>query len=268
MSAPTPTVSPELKVLMRKLRLGQLIDTLPERLALAKSHDLAHMEFLEQLFCDEVTRRDGDSAGRRAKAARLDPHMVLEAWDEEAKITYDRAVWSELVSMRFVEHARNAFILGPVGVGKTFMATALGHIACRRRISVHFERADKLHKRLKATRLDASFDVEMRKLIGVDLLIIDDFALTALDATETADIYELCVERHHVGATVLTSNRDPSEWLAVMADPLLAQSAVDRLKSAAWELIIEGESYRQHEKPVVGEEPRDSRPPRPRRRRV
>jgi DNA replication protein DnaC len=268
MSAPTPTVSPELKVLMRKLRLGQLIATLPERLALAKSHNLAHMEFLEQLFSDEVTRRDGDSAGRRAKAARLDPHMVLEAWDEEAKITYDRAVWSELISMRFVEQARNAFVLGPVGVGKTFLATALGHIACRRRISVHFERADKLHKRLKAARLDASFDVEMRKLIGVDLLIVDDFALTALDATETADMYELVVERHRTGATVLTSNRDPSEWLAVMADPLLAQSAVDRLKSAAWELIIEGESYRQHEKPLIGEDPTDPPPPRPRRRRV
>jgi DNA replication protein DnaC len=268
MTAQTPTVSPELKVLMRKLRLGQLLTTLPERLALAQSHNLTHVHFLEQLFSDEVTRRDGDSAGRRAKAARLDPHMVLEAWDEEAKVTYDRAVWSELISMRFVEQARNAFVLGPVGVGKTFLATALGHIACRRRISVHFERADKLHKRLKAARLDASFDVEMRKLIGVDLLIVDDFALTALDATETADIHELVVERHRTGATVLTSNRDPSEWLAVMADPLLAQSAVDRLKSAAWELIIEGESYRQHEKPVIGEEPTDPASPRPRRRRV
>ena len=214
MSAPTPTVSPELKVLMRKLSLGRLLDTLPERLALAKTHDLAHLEFLEQLFCDEVTRRDGDSAGRRAKAARLDPHMVLEAWDDEAKITYDRAVWSELVSMRFVEQARNAFILGPVGVGKTFMATALGHIACRRRISVHFERADKLHKRLKAARLDASFDVEMRKLIGVDLLDHRRLRPHRPRRQETADIYELCVERHHVGATVLTSNRDPSEWLA------------------------------------------------------
>ncbi len=118
-------------------------------------------------------------------------------------------------------------------------------------IGVHFERADKMLKRLKAARLDDSYDAEMRKLIGVDLLLIDDYALQPLDATETADIYEICVERHHQAATVLTSNRDPSEWLAQMADPLLAQSAVDRLKSAAWELVIEGESYRQHEKPTL-----------------
>ncbi len=264
MMTPAPTVDPELKVLMRRLKLGRLLDTLPERLALARQHDLTHTQFLEQLFSDEVQRRENASAGLRARAAKLDASMVLDAWDDTAAITYDRAVWAELVSMRFVDQARNAFILGPVGVGKTFLATALGHIACRRRISVHFERGDRLHKRLKAARLDASYDAEMRKLIGVDLLLIDDFALQPLDATETADFYEICVERHHHTATVLTSNRDPSEWLTVMADPMLAQSAVDRLKSAAWELVIEGESYRSHEKPSL---PTPAEPPAPATRR-
>jgi DNA replication protein DnaC len=234
---------------MRRLRLGQLLDTLPERVTLARQHNLGHVQFLEQIFSDEVQRRDATSAGVRARAAHLDPTMVLEAWDETAEVTYDKAIWSELVSLRFVEQAHNVLVLGPVGVGKTFLATALGHIACRRRIGVHFERADKLHKRLKAARLDASYDQEMRKLIGVELLVLDDFCLQPLDATETADVYELVIERHHRAATVLTSDRDPSEWLAMMADPLLAQSAVDRLKSAAWELVIEGSSYRQREKP-------------------
>lgn len=259
MSAPVPTVSPELKVLMRRLRLGRLLDTLPERLALARSHELTHLEFLEQLFSDEVTRRDAESAGVRARAAHLDPTMVLERWDETAEVTYDRAIWAELVSLRFVEQAHNALILGPVGVGKTFLATALGHIACRRRITVHFERADRLLKRLKAARLDASYEAEMRKLIAVELLLIDDFALHPLDSTETSDVYGLVIERHHRAATVLTSNRDPSEWLAMMADPLLAQSAVDRLKSAAWELVIEGESYRLREKPTLGKPPAQTR---------
>ena len=262
MSTPTPTVPPELKALMRRLRLGKLLVTLPERLALARTHDLGHLEFLEQLFSDEVTRRDTASAGVRARVAHLDPTMVLDAWDDTAAVSFDKGVWSELVSLRFVERANNALILGPVGVGKTFLATALGHIACRRRIKVHFERADRLLKRLKAARLDASYEAEMRRLISVDLLLIDDFALARLDATETSDIYNLVIERHRRTATVWTSNRDPSEWLAMMADPLLAQSAVDRIKSAAWELVIEGESYRQREKPTLGEPPEPARPRR------
>ena len=245
---------------MRRLKLGQLLDTLPERLALARSHELSHIEFFEQLFSDEVQRRDAASAGLRARAANLDPPHGARGLGRGAKVTYDRAVWSELVSMRFVDQARNAFILGPVGVGKTFMATALGHIACRRRISVHFERADRLHKRLKAARLDASYDQEMRKLIGVDLLVIDDFALQPLDCYRDGRHLRALRGATPPKATVLTSNRDPSEWLATMADPLLAQSAVDRLKSAAWELVIEGESYRQHEKPTLGPDP--SRTPR------
>ncbi len=120
-------------------------------------------------------------------------------------------------------------------------------------------------KRLKAARLDASYDAEMRKLIGVELLLIDDFCLQHLDAVETTDVYEICVEKHHCAATVLTTNRDPSEWLGFIADPLLAQSAVDRLKSAALELVIEGESYRKNEKPAIGADQTETPPPRRRR---
>lgn len=248
---PAPTISPELRSLMKRLKLGRLLDTLPERLALARAHELTPADFLEQLFSDEVQRRDAESGELRARRAHLDPAMTLEHWDETSPVIYDRAVLEELVSLRFLEAAHNAFVLGPVGVGKTFLASALGHVACRRRVSVHFERGDRLMKRLKAARLDASFDAELRRLIGVDLLIIDDFCLTPLDAVETSDLYDLVVERHRRASTVLTSNRDPSEWLSVMADPLLAQSAVDRLKSAAWELVIEGPSYREREKPVL-----------------
>jgi DNA replication protein DnaC len=115
----TPSVSPELRALMRRLKLGRLLDTLPERVALARQHELGHLDFLEALFSDEVTRRDSSEAAVRARTAHLDPSMVLEAWDETANVTYDKAVWSELVTLRFVEQAQNALFLGPVGVGKT-----------------------------------------------------------------------------------------------------------------------------------------------------
>lgn len=252
MNAPTPAVSPELKALLRQVKLGQCLDTLPERLALAHTNSLPHAEFLELVLADEVARRESTSAGRRAKAARLDPDMTLGRWDPDTNVTYDRATWNELCSLRFVDAGHNALIMGPVGVGKTFLATALGHAAVRRRYTVHFERTDVLLKRLRASRLDNSHPTEMRKLIRVDLLILDDFALQPLDGTDTADIYELIVERHRAASTVVNSNREPVEWLALMADPLLAQSAIDRLQSAAYELVLEGESYRHRQKPIVG----------------
>jgi hypothetical protein len=136
-----------------------------------------------------------------------------------------------------------------VGVGKTHLATALGHIAVRRRRTVRFLRADQMFRTLKAARLDNSVAAEMRALARVEVLIPDDLALQAMHATETSDFYELIVERHQKTSTIVTSNRDPSEWIAVMSDPLLAQSAVDRLVSTSYELVIEGESYRRRQRP-------------------
>jgi len=130
-------------------------------------------------------------------------------------------------------------------VGKTHLATALGHIAIRRRLTVAFHRADKLFTRLRAARLDNTLEAEIRRITSVDLLIVDDFALRPLDATQTNDFYEIVVERHRRAPTIWVSNREPSEWLTMTTDALLAQSAIDRLTSGAHTLIIEGPSYRQ-----------------------
>jgi DNA replication protein DnaC len=104
-------------------------------------------------------------------------------------------------------------------------------------------------KHLKASRHDNSHDKEMRKLIAVDLLIVDDFALDAMDHRESRDVYELIVERQRAGSMIVTSNREPPEWVAMLADPLRAQTAVDRLKNAAYELVVDGDSYRPRQKP-------------------
>jgi len=178
---------------------------------------------------NHLTKR---TAARRAREAGLDATMRLDSWDDSAAVSYDRTLWTDLTSLRFLDGPHGALLLGPVGVGKTHLATTLGHIAVRRRIPTLMLRADAMFKRLEASRLDNSTEAEMRRLAQVRLLIIDDFALQPMDATATADFYELVVARHQRGSTVLTSNRSPDEWLAVMTDPLLAQSAVDRVTTS------------------------------------
>jgi DNA replication protein DnaC len=139
-------VSADLKAILRSLKLGKLLDTLPDRLALARQQQLPHADFLELVLADEVSRRDTNSAALRARAAGLDPAMRLDTWDPSAAVRFDTPLWNELCSLRFVDAAQGALVLGPVGVGKTHLATALGHIGVRRRHSVHMVRADKLFK--------------------------------------------------------------------------------------------------------------------------
>jgi len=246
----TDPISPDLKTAMRRLRLGKLLETLPERFALARQQKMAHQDFLFLLLSDECQRRDSLAATTRAERALLEPEMQLERWDATAKVTYDRELLNELVSMRFLEAHRHVTIVGPVGVGKTFIAHALGHIACRHKHSVLAVRADKLLKALKHARLDHTYEAELRKLLAVDLLVVDDFGLDAMDATESRDVHEILTERDRAGSMIITSNRGPDEWLATFADPVRAQAAIDRFTSNAYDLVIDGESYRKRLKPT------------------
>lgn len=245
----TDLISTDLKAVMRRLRLGKLIDTLPERLALARQQKVPHQDFLFTLLADECQRRDSAASTTRAQRALLDPEMLLDRWDSTAKVTYDEALLAELVSLRFVEAHRHVAIVGPVGVGKSFVAHALGHIACRRGYPTLALRADRLLKMLKHARLDHSYEAELRKLISIDVLIIDDFCLDAMDASESRDVHEILTERDRIGSVIVTSNRGPDEWLATFADPVRAQAAIDRFTSNAFDLVIDGESYRKRLKP-------------------
>jgi len=244
-------ISADLKTVLRRLKLSRLLDTLPERLTLARQQKLPPQDFLLLVLADEVSRRDSLAATLRAQRAGLDPAAQLEHWDPTAKVTFDRALLNELTALRFLESHHHVTLVGPVGVGKTFLAHALGHIACRRGHSVLAVRTDQLLRTLKHARLTQSHEAEIRKLVAVDLLLLDDFGLDAMDAQESRDAYELFLERHRTGSMVVTSSRGPDEWLATFADPVRAQSAIDRFTNSAYDLVIDGESYRARLKPTV-----------------
>ena len=244
-------ISPDLKAVLRRLRLSRMLDTMPERLTLARQQKMPHADFLLLVLADETARRDSNSALSRAQRGHLDPAMQIEAWDPTAQVTYDQTLWNELVSLRFLEAHAHVAILGPVGVGKTFLAHALGHLACRRGHAVLAGRTDRLLKTLKHARLDNTYEVELRRIIGVGLLVLDDLCLDVMDPLESRDIYEILTERHRAGSIIVTSNRGPEEWLATFADPIRAQSALDRFTSNTYDLVIEGESYRKRQKPSI-----------------
>ena len=257
MGATMPALSSDLIDALKRLRLGRIAATLPERLVLADKQDMSFDDLLLMILTDEISRRDGAAADNRATQAGLDPSMHLERWDKESKVSFDRKVLAELVSLRFLETHRHVCILGPVGVGKTFIASALGHLACRHGYNVKFARADETLKRLRQSRFDDSRDAEMIALTTVDLLILDDFALEPMTKEESKDVYQLFLERTGRGSMIITSNRDTAEWLAMFDDMLLAQSAVDRFRNSAYDFVVEGESYRPKLKPKI----EDASPP-------
>lgn len=245
------TVNPELTNALKRLRLGGLPPTLAERLALCEAQSLPYQDVLLLLLSDEISRRESGAATRRAQQAGLSPDMVLSRWDASAKVTYDRRLLQELCSLRFVADHRNVAILGPVGVGKTFWGQALSHLCCQAGYHVRFSRADALLRSLRQSRMDNSREALMTALSTVDVLVLDDFALEPMGREESRDIYQLFVERNGRFTTIVTSNRDTSEWIAAFDDALLAQSAVDRFKNNAFDLVIEGESYRPRQKPQL-----------------
>ena len=272
MKSHVPTISPELKGVLKKLKLGRILPTLPERIVLAEKQKLSLEETLLLVLSDEVSRRESTACKRRADKAGLDPAMTMERWDPTSKVRYDKRVLAELMSLRFVEADKNAVVLGPVGVGKTFIAQAIGHVATRHGYNVIFTRADAMLRRLKQSRLDNSREAVITELATVDLLIIDDFALEPMTRDESRDVYQLFVERSGRASTIVTSNRDTAEWLATFDEVLLAQSAVDRFIHNAFDLVVDGESYRARLKPRVRDDdpaptaPADKKPVIRRRR--
>jgi DNA replication protein DnaC len=235
----------EVKHLLKQLRLSGMLSTLPDRVSYAAGNKLTHQEFLELILSDEVERRRQGSLERRLHNARVSLDQVMERFDWDAKITVDRERLKGLIGLEFIDRKENVILTGPVGVGKTYLANALAHSACRKEKSVIFKKAAKMFKDLYAARADNTLDRELTRLVSPDLLVIDDFGLERLTSEQAHDFYELVSERYERRSTVITSNRAVDEWTALFDDTILANSTLDRLAHNAHQLDIEGDSYRR-----------------------
>jgi DNA replication protein DnaC len=234
----------ELVPLLKKLRLSGVLQSLELRTRQAAEDDLAPGEFLYRLLSDEVERRDAKQLELRLRRARFDQAKTLEDFDFRFNPSLPKSKIIDLATCAFVSKHDNILLVGPTGVGKSHVAQALGHRACRAGYDVEYISANDMFKQLRAARADASYDRRLQRLAGVQLLIIDDLGLRALSDDEPLDLYELIRLRYEQAATIITANRAVEELPPLFGDTLLAGAAMDRLLHHAHILVMEGNSYR------------------------
>lgn len=238
---------------LKALRLSGILDTLEVRTQQAIAEQWTYGDFLERLLEDEVERRAQKQLTLRLRRATLNASKTLETFDFSFNLSLNRQQVYDLATCQFVRDQRNVLICGPTGVGKSHIAQALAHAACRQGFDVLFIDAYKLLRHLFAGRADHTYDKRLALYARADVLVIDDFGLKPMQTPAAQDMYDIINERYEKGAIVLTSNRAPAEWANWFADPLLASAGLDRLSHRAHVLLMSGASYRAKDRPALGE---------------
>jgi DNA replication protein DnaC len=230
---------------LHALKFTGMANALSEQMALPEIEKLSFEERLGLLVDREITERDERRLKTRLRKARLKQQACIEDIDYRHARGLDRSLMMDLANCQWIKKHLNLLVTGPTGVGKSWIACALAHKACRKGYSAQYLRLPRLLEELPLAKGDGSYPKLLANLAKMDLLILDDWGLSKLTADQRRDLLEILEDRHDMRSTIVTSQLPINKWHQIIGDPTLADAILDRLVHNAYKINLNGESMRK-----------------------
>ena len=230
---------------LSSMRMLGMIACLQTFLAEPNRRDLAPLDLVGLLVDAEWVHRDNARLTQRLRNAKLKQQACIEDIDYTHARGLVKATMLELQTSRWIREHQNVAITGPTGVGKSYLACALGHKACRDGFTVAYRRVSRLFDELAQARADGTLPLLLRRFAKVDVLILDDFGLEVLSAADRKGLLEVLEDRYSTSSTIITSQLTTDAWHAAIGDPTLADAILDRLVHNAHRITLKGDSIRR-----------------------
>jgi len=240
---------------LTELSLRGIRESLSQRVKEALDGDLSYEDFLNLILFDELQYKKNIRRLRLLKAAGFRSQASLEGITYEKVRNFDKKIINELSQMRFLDDGINVIIYGATGVGKTYIATAIGNHVCRNGRSTVFLKMNFLLEKMALARAEGTYLNLLKKLHSADLLIVDDFGIKALTDQQFQDFYDVLGERESGKSTIVTTQLPSENWNEVIPDPLVCEAISDRLTAQSIKLVVKGPSKRGESKKRLTTEP-------------
>jgi len=230
---------------MRSLRLHGMAEALENLINAKQVSELSSEQLIAMLVQTEHDERHGRKIDRLKKAAKFRYNAALDQIRPDAKRNLDAAILAQLTTCSWVENNENILITGPAGVGKSNLASALGHQSCLNGFRVVYYNCQKLFYSLRLGKMDGTHRKQINVIAKAEVLIIDDFGLQKLDDYSRLDLMEVMEDRHSRKSTIISSQLPVSAWYDIIGEPTLSDAILDRLTSKSIRIELKGESLRK-----------------------
>lgn len=230
---------------LSRLRLNGMLSALKEQMDMTDIDRLDFEQRLDLLVDREVCDRENRQLKSRLTKAKLRLNACVEDIDFRQRRGLDKSLFLQLAQCRWIKEHHNLIITGPTGVGKTYLACALAHNACRQGYSALYRRLPKLMQDLFIARADGRYANLLKTMARADLLVLDDWGLKVLDSEQQHDLLEIIEDRYRLRSTLITSQLPTDHWHDVIANKTLADAICDRLIHNAYRINLKGESMRK-----------------------